>query len=221
MTNLSGIIVAGGRSRRMGWDKRRARLWGPAGPTLLEHTVALLTPLCHEVIVVLNDPQAWPGLAARCVEDYYPGTGVLGGLYTGLRSATCPTALVVAADMPMLNPALLQAMITTCFEGDILIPVARSDTNRSGYEPLHAIYRTQCLPHIQAALTAGSYAIHDLLAQLHLSIFPAAQMDSYDPHGYALRNLNTPDDLAMAEPLITNPSSSALPICKSNPDQDE
>nr|WP_044201069.1 molybdenum cofactor guanylyltransferase [Oscillochloris trichoides] len=204
MTSVAGIIIAGGRAQRMGWDKRRARLWGADGPTLLEHTVALIAPLCTEVIVVLNDPDAWPGIAARLVADRVPGTGALGGLYTGLCAATTPTALVVAADMPLLNPALLRAMIATPFAGDALVPVARSSTKRHRYEPLHAIYRTTCLPAIQAALAVGNYALHALLAQLHLTTLNPDLLALHDPDGHALRNINTPEEWHSVQYLLRN-----------------
>jgi molybdenum cofactor guanylyltransferase len=68
---LSGVVIAGGRSRRLGQDKRRLQLWGDDGPTLLEHSVALLERVADDVTVVLNDPEAWPDLRATLVRDAY------------------------------------------------------------------------------------------------------------------------------------------------------
>jgi molybdopterin-guanine dinucleotide biosynthesis protein A len=200
--DVAGIVVAGGRSRRLGTDKRRERLWGEAGPTLLEHTLAVLTPLCSELLVVLNDPDSWPGLPARLVGDRYPGAGALGGIYSGLAAATLPSALIVAADMPLLSADLLRALRDLPFEGDALVPLARGQGSRSGHEPLHAIYRRSCLPAMRAALEAGRYAVAELLADIHTVAPAPALIARHDPHGLAMLNLNTPDDLAIARRLI-------------------
>ncbi|MEP7190641.1 MAG: NTP transferase domain-containing protein, partial [Roseiflexaceae bacterium] len=63
----SAIVLAGGVSRRLGQDKRRLRLWRAAGPTLLEYVVGIVARLCADVLVVLNDPDAWAELPARLV----------------------------------------------------------------------------------------------------------------------------------------------------------
>src|SRR5688572_3668459 len=107
----SAVVLAGGLSRRLGSDKRRARLWGDDGPVLLERTVALIASLCPDVVVVLNDPEAWPQLPARLVGDRYPDGGALGGIYSGLDAAAHDHALVVACDMPLLSRPLLAAML--------------------------------------------------------------------------------------------------------------
>ncbi|MBX0330753.1 molybdenum cofactor guanylyltransferase [Oscillochloris sp. ZM17-4] len=199
---ITGIIVAGGRSRRLGFDKRRVRLWGDAGPTLLEHTLGVLAPLCAELLVVLNDPAEWPGLAARVVGDRYPDAGALGGIYSGLTAAALPTALVVASDMPLLNAGLLRALAESPFDGDALVPLAVGPASRSGREPLHAVYRASCLPAMRAALECGSYGVAALLARLQMAIPDQAMIACHDPGGRAMLNINTPDDLALARRLI-------------------
>ncbi len=97
----SAVILAGGLSRRLGQDKRRLRLWGEGGPTLLERTVATVGALCADVVVVLNDPEGWPGLGGRHVPDAYPDGGALGGIYSGLAAAEEEHALVVACDFSL------------------------------------------------------------------------------------------------------------------------
>jgi molybdopterin-guanine dinucleotide biosynthesis protein A len=95
----------------MGQDKRCLRLWGAHAPTLLAHTVALVATVCAEVVVVLNDSAAWPDLPGRLVPDAFPGAGPLGGLATGLAAVTTDAALLLACDMPLLQPALLRALL--------------------------------------------------------------------------------------------------------------
>lgn len=141
---VSAIVIAGGRSRRLGFDKRRLKLWGDAGPTLLEHTVALVGSLCSEVVVVLNDAEQWPGLPARMIPDAFPEAGALGGLATGLGAASSPYALAVASDMPLLNPRLLRAMLEQPHDYDALVArlLATGHDSRVGSWPAQAAQPT-------------------------------------------------------------------------------
>lgn len=198
---VSAVILAGGRSRRLGSDKRALRLWGAAGPTLLEHTIATVGALCDEVVVVLNDPERWPGLRARVVPDRYPEGGALGGIFSGLASCAAPYALVVACDMPLLSPRLLAAMIALPRDYDVLVPRAASPAatrSRLGLEPLHAIYGHGCLGPMRAALEAGRRQIVALFPQLRVRVLDHAELAAHDPEGVSCLNINTPEQLAEA-----------------------
>jgi molybdenum cofactor guanylyltransferase len=100
-TAASRLVLAGGLSRRLGQDKRRLRLWGVAGPPLLEHTVDIVGRLCQDVVVVLNDPLEWARLPARLVPDTYPEDGALGGIYSGLLAAHNDYAPAVACALQL------------------------------------------------------------------------------------------------------------------------
>lgn len=205
MQPLAGIIVAGGRSRRLGMDKRTLRLWGSDGPTLLEHTLAVLTPLCAEVVVVLNDPQNWVGLPARITPDVYSDGGVLGGIYAGLCAVRYPYALVVAADMPFLQPDLLRAMGTYPRTYDVLLPRSLRPgraRNALNSEPLHAIYSRTCLEPLRATLERGQRCIIDFMSAVKVLILEPEAIAAYDPHGRAFLSINTMADLAVAQQII-------------------
>jgi len=193
------VIVAGGRSRRFGSDKRRLRLWGDDGPTLLERTAALVGSLCDETIVVLNDEHDWPELPARKVRDAYPDAGPLSGIWSGLAAATQPYALVVAADMPLLEPELLRWMIAEPRDYDVLAPRAANDArtrNRMGAETLHAIYSRACLDPIRRVLESGERQIVAFFPSVRVRYVEPEVLARLDPGGQALRNINTPADLA-------------------------
>ena len=136
-------MLAGGVSRRLGQDKRRLRLWGSAGPTLLEYVVGIVARLCADVVVVLNDPDTWASLPARLVPDVYADGGSLGGIYAGLLAAEHEYALAVACDMPFLNAGLIGAMLARPRDYDVLVPRSLQPgtaRNALDVEPLHAIY---------------------------------------------------------------------------------
>jgi molybdopterin-guanine dinucleotide biosynthesis protein A len=197
----SAIVLAGGLSRRLGRDKRGVRLWGAAGPTLLEHTVNLVARLCGDVIVVLNDPEQWPGLPARSVPDIYPDGGSLGGIYSGLLAARHPYALAVACDMPFLNPDLLGAMLARRRDYDVLVPRSLepgTTRNQLGVESLHAIYGKGCLEPMRATLESGRRQIAAFFSHVRVAYFEPAETQRYDPHGRSFMNVNTPEQMAEA-----------------------
>ncbi len=201
MAPVTGIIVAGGRSRRLGQDKRRLRLWGADGPMLLERTLDLLAPLCAERLVVLNDSLTWPNLPARCIPDSYPDGGALGGIYAGLTAMTHPYALVVAADMPLLRRELLAAMLAYPRDYDALVPRSRYPApgrNAAGLEPLHAIYSRACCTPLRCRLDQGQRQIAAFLAGVRMLTVEPDVIARYDPLEQAFLNINTPDDLAVA-----------------------
>lgn len=202
---ISAIILAGGVSRRLGVDKRRLRLWGEHGPTLLERTLATASELCDEALVVLNDPEQWPVLQARLVGDAFPGAGPLGGVYTGLLACTNPFALVLACDMPFLSRALLTAMLAFPRDYDVLAPRARASRatrNDLGLEPLHAIYSRACLPVIHEALEAGERQMTAFFPRVRVRVLERADYAAYDRDGLALFSLNTPEQLEEARRRI-------------------
>lgn len=206
----SGIILAGGRSRRLGEDKRALRLWGDHAPTLLEHTCAVLAPLCAELIVVLNDPEAWSGLPAKLVRDSLPDGGALGGLYSGLLAAQHERCLVVGADMPFLNADLLRAMLAYPLTYQALVPrrlKAGTTRNQSAFEPLHAIYRRDCQILLGELLRRGERRMAAFIEQLDAVFIEDDVLTRYDPHGHAFLNINTPDDLRRVRALLPNHSA--------------
>lgn len=201
---LSAIVVAGGRSARLGRDKRRLRLWGPQGPSLLEHTVAVMSAHCREVIVVLNDPEAWADLPARLVPDIFPGGGSLGGIYSGLVAAAFPYAFTVAADMPLLNAALIDWMIRQPREYDVLVPRVGGvrARNRLGVESLHAIYSVACREPMRHQLEEGNPQVIGFFPQVRVRIVEPEVVAALDPSGTAFKNVNTPEELDEAQKLL-------------------
>jgi molybdopterin-guanine dinucleotide biosynthesis protein A len=194
----SAIVVAGGLSRRLGQDKRRLRLWGDERPTLLEHTVGVVARLCPDVVVVLNDPEAWAGLPARLVPDMYPGAGPLGGIYAGLMAASYDYALAVACDMPFLSSDLLGAMLARPRDYDVLVPRSlHPGTTRNAFdvESLHAIYSKACLAPIRATIESGRRQIAAFFPQVRVAYVEPEETLRYDREGRSFLNVNTPEQV--------------------------
>lgn len=180
---LSGVILAGGASRRMGRDKA---LLDFDGQPLIARIAGRLAGLCAEVIIAAGACGRFAGLADRCVEDVYPGVGTLGGLHAGLLAARRNAVAVVACDMPFVDPRVLARMAALAPTADLVI------LRHEGHvEPLHAIYRKSCLSVIEATILSGercAYAFHDRLVVRYVD---AAELADLDPQLRSFRNVNT------------------------------
>jgi molybdenum cofactor guanylyltransferase len=208
----TGIILAGGRSRRLGTDKTTMP-WPPAAPaapvgqapqadtgaagperTLLEATGAILEQVCDEVLVV--GYRAARPVPYRVAPDRYADGGSLGGLFSGLTVAAGEYALAVATDMPFLSLPLLRWMLDQPRDYDVLVPV------REEPEPLHAVYSKACLEPMRRRLDAGRLKITGFFADVRVRYVEPSALERLDPDGRSFFNVNTPDDLERARRIL-------------------
>ena len=179
------LILAGGRSRRMGRDKAAL----PAGNgTLIEHLVHRLSPVVDETIVA-GGTTTPPLDGVRQIGDRYPGMGPLAGMQAGLLQAHHPLVWVVACDLPDVEPglgALLRGLATGV---EAVVP-------RLGTEPegLCAVYDRSLAGGIERMLQAGERRVQDLLARADVRYVDAAELRRIDPELRSFRNINTPAD---------------------------
>jgi molybdopterin-guanine dinucleotide biosynthesis protein A len=192
LANVAAAVLLGGASRRMGRDKAHVALGGVA---LATRVARVLDGLFEELWLVGGDPPAEaPG---RRVPDPEGAACGLRGLVGGLAAATAERVLVVATDLPLVTPELLLALVAWP-EADAVVP-----RPREGSQPLCALYRREVvLPVARARLAAGALELQALLAAVTTSFLEPADLAPLDPHGAALLNVNTPEDLAHAESLL-------------------
>ncbi len=204
---LSGIILAGGASRRMGQDKAFLSI---GGRRLIEHVLDAVQAVADDLVIVTNSPEKYARFPARIVRDLYPGTGVLGGIYTGLRMAHHRCGLVVACDMPFLNVELLRYMAGQIAHYDVVMPyVGRDDPSLNSQatakvrdlHPLHAIYCKQCLEPIERALERGDLRAIAFLPEVRVRFVSCQEIDPIDPEHRSFFNTNTPAELQYAREL--------------------
>jgi len=193
----SGIVVAGGVSRRLGQDKRALRLF--SSRTLLEETVARVATLTDDVVVVVSgQPEQFAGLPAAIVVDPLPGAGPLNALCAGLSATRHGFALTVACDLPFLSVPLLRSLLEQPRDYAALVPRRADGT----LEMLHAIYRKTCLGAIQRRLRAGQFKLSALVADVPARFVDEAALLPYDPELRSFLNVNTPADLEVVEALL-------------------
>lgn len=193
-TSSTGIILAGGHSRRMGQDK--ALLPHPLDRqrTFVAHQVATLAPLCHEVLLVVRDEEQAAHYTSlqdvRLLIDQTPNFGPLMGLYTGLKAMSTSHALVVAVDMPFIQPSLISFLLSQAEGNDLLVPVVQSTP-----QVLLAVYARTVLPLIEARLQEGRRDPRSLLAVALVRYIDEAQLRRVDPQLRSFVNVNTPEEL--------------------------
>jgi len=193
---VTGVLLAGGKSRRMGEDKRYLVV---GEQTLLERGLGVLRSMFHEVLVVIAQDSAPLDIDARVVRDLVPDCGSLGGIYTGLTQATSPYIFAVACDMPFLNQAVITQFTNRRDTADIVM--ARLATR---LHPMHALYGKGCLPAMDQMIVARQLKIQALVshASLRVQYVTEADLLSIDPSWRSFHNVNTPEDLEAACSLL-------------------
>jgi molybdopterin-guanine dinucleotide biosynthesis protein A len=193
----------------MGTDKRRLRLWGERGPMLLEYMVIRTARFSDDIVVALNDPEAWSGLQARLVRDEVARSGPLAGLAAGLAVCRHEYALALACDLPLVQDALIDALLAYPRPYDALAPIrpdegARAPRNRMAAEPLLAIYRRTCLAAIRDCLQRGARALVEPLEMVDARYLAPDIWRQYDPHGVSFINVNNPEDVERVKMIIAS-----------------
>ena len=187
--NVTGALLLGGDSTRMGRDKAHLE-WG--GETWSTRAARLLAGLFAETLLVGGDPEeVAPG---RRIPDPTGPVCALRGLTGALLAATSPRVLIVATDLPLLSADLLLAL-TAWPESDVILPA-----DGEGDHPLCAIYRRDvCLPIALAHLESGRLSLRELLAEVDSDRVSLEDLGLADLGSASLTNVNTPDELAQLE----------------------
>ena len=181
---VTGVILAGGASFRMGSNKA---LLPYRGGRFIEAIYRLLAGLFEEVLVVTNTPEQYRFLPCRKVPDLFPGMGALAGLHAGLRQSAGPWIFAVACDMPYLNGDLIRRLFAQGDGTDVVIP-----ESGSGAEPLHAFYGKGALAAMEEALQSGRRRLVSFHSRVRIRTISAAEVALIDPGFQSFRNVNTP-----------------------------
>ena len=185
---MTGVILAGGKSSRMGTNKAFLRI---AEERLIDRNIRLLRDIFKDVLIVVANPREYLLKEAAIVTDIFPERGALGGIYTGLFFAPDQYAFVMACDMPFLNLRFVEYMAEKAKGHDIVVP-----SPADGLQPLCAVYSRVCLPAIKNLLDKNRLQIRGFYPGHKVLEIPAAALESFDPAGRMFTNLNTPEDFA-------------------------
>ena len=184
---VTGIILSGGKSTRMGENKAFIEL---EGVPIVRRIYTLFKELFQEVIIVTNQQELFKYFDSKIYSDLIPNQGALGGLYTGLFFSTFQYSFCVACDMPFIKKALVQYIINHIEGEDVIVP-----RTEDGLQPLHAIYSKNCLDPIKIIMEQGKYKIIDFYNRVNVKIVEEKDFTLLDPLRESFINVNTPEEL--------------------------
>ena len=183
---MTGIVLAGGESRRMGRDKAFFTL---EGIPLIEHVLRTLRSIFPGIIIVTNNPAAYAVYDAVVVTDAVDKKGPLTGIYSGLLKSTDEHNFIAACDMPFLNQDLIAYMAGLANGYDVVVPMIAGRV-----EPLHAIYSKKLLPSIEKRLQGDARQVQGIFGEARVRYVIETEIDLYDPERRSFKNLNTMDE---------------------------
>jgi len=202
---VTGVILAGGVSSRMGANKALLKI---GNTPLIETIYRKLCRIFRDVIIITNTPGEYAFIPCRTAPDIFPDVGSIAGLHSGLVNSSTERIFVVACDMPLLNAELIRRLCAVDGEWDAVVPV-----NDAGYlEPLHAIYARSSLDGIQEALDQGNKSILLLFDRIRIRKVEWEEISGIEGAAESFRNVNTPEDFG----AITKRLRGVLRACGSS-----
>lgn len=197
MNDFTVAVIAGGKSSRMGTDKSFVKI---LGQSLIEHILSRVSDLGQdETLLITNRPDDYVHLELPMYTDVIPEKGSLGGIYSALHYSRSQYTLVIACDMPFVNPELLRYMIGLRAAGPFDVIVPRVEAYPEG---MHAIYSKSCMDAIRARLDADRLKIIGFYDEVRVRYIDEPEYTPFDPKGLSFYNVNTPEELEKARRLM-------------------
>ncbi|GAW92030.1 molybdenum cofactor guanylyltransferase [Calderihabitans maritimus] len=193
MLKASGVVLAGGKSSRMGTNKA---LLAVHGQTMIEHVVEEMRKAFREVIIVTNEPHLYSGLGVRVITDLIPGLGPLSGIHAGLTASSYEYSFVTACDMPFIDHRLAAYLVQEAPGYDVVVP------QKGDYlEPLHAVYSKACIAPIKMCLENRIFKIIAFYPAVKVKFVGIERMRPLADLEKVFFNVNTPQELVHAREM--------------------
>ncbi|KHE93125.1 MAG: molybdenum cofactor guanylyltransferase [Candidatus Scalindua rubra] len=183
---MNAVILAGGKSSRMGTNKAFLEL---KGKTFIELQIELLSEMFDEIFISANTPSEYEYLNLPVSKDIYPDKGPLGGIYTSLINSGSFHTFMLACDMPFVEPGLIKHLENLTKEYDVVIP-----KSEKGLEPLHAFYSKKCIDPIKRELDENNLRIISFLPHVNVKIVELNSLPPSASFKNSIKNLNTRDE---------------------------
>ena len=186
--NITGFILAGGKSTRMGTDKG---LMIFNGKPMINWVIESLQNSVEELIIV-SDNQAYNDYGYKIISDLIPGKGPVGGIYTALQFSKTELNFIVSCDMPFIKKEIVQFIIDSYNNAGICIP-----SSYGRIQPLAGIYKKSCAEIFLSAIQSDELKLQSLLKRINTSVI---ELDNFFA-AELFQNMNTPDDIKKAMKL--------------------
>lgn len=184
---MTGAVLAGGQSRRMGTNKALLKI---DGTTIIERVVSVLCNVFDEVVIIANDPAPYSFQGIKVYPDIHVGAGSLGGLYTAIVRSGSPFTFVTACDMPFLDTECIKRLLSIPRQGyDALVPSIGGRPH-----PMHGLYSKSCAGVAEEMIKGGNLRVNDMLEKIHVKMLTEADFTGL-PIATSVENVNTKEDL--------------------------
>lgn len=190
---VTGIILAGGKSSRMGTDKGLQEL---CGKPLISYVIDALSGLCSEIIIS-SSSEGYQSFGYKVIADELPGIGPMGGIYSALRQSSTENNLVISCDLPFVTEKLLSYILENASGFQVAIPWLGG----RHYEPLCGFYNLSVLEGISNFIQKGNYKLPDLFEEININRLIINNSLSFY-HENLFLNVNGKHDLLTAEKLM-------------------
>jgi molybdopterin-guanine dinucleotide biosynthesis protein A len=196
MFDVTGFILVGGASRRMGQDKAQLQL---GSQTILEKIAAELASATSSLTLV-GSRQNYDAATIPNVPDVHEKWGALGGIHAALSAAETDWIIVVACDLPFATRELFERLKARIDRAaDAVVPIQPDGRP----QPVCALYRREaCLPEIERLIDAGEHTPRALLAKVRTCYVPFSDLSDLASSQNFFLNLNTPEDFEKAKRLV-------------------
>lgn len=204
----SAVILAGGQSRRMGFDKQTLEV---DGQLIVDRLARALAPIFQDLLLVTNRPSLYGSLTAslpsvRLLADVFPGQGPMAGIHAGLLTAKSRFVYVIGCDMPYPSSSFISFMMDRIRSRE---DVAGAMLKRPGdlLEPLNAFYGRQLVPAMEEALRLGQSGLQRFCRTRPFAWVSEEEAAAHDPQGQMFRDFNRPQDLPEDRLIFCKPPS--------------
>lgn len=186
-SETTGIILAGGKSSRMGFEKGTAMV---QGKQMIEWAIEALQPVCRHLLIVSNS-DLYQNMDLPVYEDIYKDSGPLGGIYTGLNHSTTNSNLILACDMPFVTPQVLQSLLDEAHGYEIVVPSVEGKL-----QPLCAYYHKEISGRLEDFIQQKTLKMQLVIRQFYYKEWNVEQA-GFDAH--VLANINSPSELEQSQ----------------------
>ena len=193
--DVTAFILAGGKSIRMGKDKAFLEF---KGRILLARALELAAGVAKNVRIV-GDPSKFAAFG-RVIEDIYCEHGPLGGIHAALLSSSTELNLMLAVDLPLVEPNFLKYLVSVARDANAVVTVPRAS---DGLQPLCAVYRRGFAEVAEQSLAQGKNKIDALFAAVETRILGQEELSGAGFSGRMFNNLNTPEEFQKAAKMTS------------------
>ena len=190
MEEIGAVILAGGRSKRIGRDKALITI---DNLPLIEILLNRLKKVFNDIIIIGEKKPDYLKFGLRVFEDVVKGCGPLGGIHSGLANSKWEQNFFFACDMPFVNVELVRYMSGLASGFDVVIPQMGRKL-----EPLHCVYSKACLTPIEKQLKKGDRKIINFFPDVNVRYIEEKEIKKFDPEFLSFYNINTPEDYRYA-----------------------